>query len=323
MTATGLMLQARFSDLDEFAGALRHDDVEVVRLGHSGSVNGVDLVMLPDMLLRIGHQATHWDCIARAPDDALSVIVSWGYGDRVKVYGQDMQDGSFSLSGPGTEYVSSVKGSGSYMFLPIPLKLLDERMLGDTRGDVLSTGFKMVGESNPSAYAMLRNTLAMMQRTAAAAPVSGVDERLRGNLQNALMNALHYIITPALSKEASVPRSYVQRTRMFRQVTEHLRHTDAASLNVVNLCRSLHMPEPALRALFLEFAGLAPDEFLLRLRLQRMRHALRLSLVPALDVRGAALDAGFCDVEKAAQVYTALHGDAAGLLLPGSGKVAA
>lgn len=317
------MLQARFSDLDEFAGALRHDDVEVVRLGHSGSVNGVDLVMLPDMLLRIGHQATPWDCIARAPDDALSIVLSWGYGDQNKVYGQEMQDGSFSLSGPGTEYVSSVKGSGSYMFLPIPVKLLDERMLGDTRGDVLSTGFKLVGGSSPSAFAMLQNTLAMMQRTAATAPVSGVDERLRANLQNALMNALHYIITPALSKEELRPRSYMQRTRMFRLAVDHLRFTDAASLNVLNLCRSLHVPEPALRALFLEFTGLAPEQFLLRLRLQRMHHSLRMHLVPALDVRSAALDAGFCDVDKAAAVYQAVHEGSTELLSTALGKAAA
>jgi AraC-like DNA-binding protein len=317
------MLQARFSDLDEFAGALQHDDVEVVRMGHSGAVNGVDLVMLPDMLVRIGHQATPWDCIARSPDNALSIVFTWGYGDKAKVYGQDARDGSFSLSGPGTEYVSTVKSSGNYMFLPIPAQLLDERLLGDVRGDVLTTGFKLVGEATPSAYAMLRNTLAMMQKAAASAPVSGVDERLRLNLQNALLNALHYIITPALSKEELVPRSYVQRTRLFRLASEYLRHSDAGSLSVLNLCRSLHMPEPALRALFLEFTGLAPDEFLLRLRLQRMHHALRMHLVPALDLHSAALDVGFCDVDKATAVYQAVHGGATELRLPGSAKAAA
>lgn len=301
--AQGLMLQARFSDLDEFAGALRHDEVELVDLGRSGGLNGVDLVLLPDMLARIGHQATPWDCIARSPDNALSIVFSWGYSVTPRVYGQALGEGAFSLSGPGTEYVSSVKGSGRYLFLPIPLHLLDERMLGEARGDVLRTGFKQVGTADPAASAMLRNTLAMLTRHGAETPVSEVDERLRRNLQNALLSAVHYVIAPTLATTEREPRSFVQRTRMFRTASEFLRHAEPATLNVFALCHALHVPLPALRALFQEFTGLSPEEFLVRFRLQRMHRALRTMSPTAETVRDAALDAGFCETARAEQVY--------------------
>lgn len=313
--AQGLMLQARFRDLDEFAGALRHDDVELVKLGHSGGLNGVDLVMLPDLLVRIGHQATGWDCLARTPDGALSMVLAWGYQDRARIYGRDFADGSFSLSGPGTEFVSTVSGAGNYLFLPIPVHLLDERMLGAARGDALSAGFKTVGDASPSAFAMLRNTLDQMKRAAERDPVNAVDERLRRNLQNALLTAVHYVIGPALATADQVPRSFLQRTRVIRRAFDQLRSMEAHAMSVMALSRELRMPEPALRILFQEFTGLGPNEFIQRLRLQRMHKALRTGLLSGPDaIRQAALDAGFCDVDRVGMVYRGLHpeaGDAA------------
>jgi AraC-like DNA-binding protein len=168
---------------------------------------------------------------------------------------------------------------------------------------VLKPGFKMMGQASPSALAMLLNTLDMMQR-AAANPLAGQDERLRRNLQNALLNALHYVITPELARSEHVPRNFIQRTRLFRRAFDHLRVQPPHAYSVMDLCRELHVPEPAMRAVFLEFTGMGPAEFIQRLRMERMRRAWRASAGTDQDLRDAVLDAGFNEVEKARELLS-------------------
>ncbi len=303
------MHQFRFSDLDEFSGALKHDSVEVVRLGPSGGLNGVDLIELPDMLVRLGHQETAWDCFAQTPDDALSIVLIWGYGDEARMYGTAAQDGTFTLSGPSSEFVSSVRSKGDYIFLPIPAKLLDERMLGDAAGDVMRSGFNLVGQASPSSMAMLRGTLEAMQHNAVALHGGVVDERMHRNMQNALLTAMHYVIRPELMRSDAQTKGLAQRTMMFRTALEQLRSSEARPMDVFHICERLGISEPELRALFLEFAGVHPIDMLQRFRMQRVHKVLLAGLEHPLAVVEAALNAGFWDMGRFNTEYLRVYGE--------------
>src|SRR4051812_28510578 len=78
---------------------------------------------------------------------------------------------------------------------------------------------------------------------------------------------------------------------------------------IVDLCRAAHVSERTLRNAFHEMHRLSPKKYLIRLRLEEARRALRLARGARGAVTRVATDCGFYELGRFASAYRHLFGE--------------
>jgi AraC-like DNA-binding protein len=114
----------------------------------------------------------------------------------------------------------------------------------------------------------------------------------------------------AISLSSSTPtRSRLSRPQIVRRIEEFMRDHAGEAIHMSQLCRAVGVSERSLRNACNAVCGTSPKRFLVRRRMEAVRHALTSARPREATVTRIATDHGFFELGRFAATYTAIFGE--------------
>ena len=301
-----------FAEIDQFAQAIRHEDVEILQPVAGRFSNRVLLIPLAGTLVRYGTHPNPFLCSATALPGHVSVVLDTVSQGPTLQNGQPIFEAqALGLHGSGAEHFSR-SSPGEYFYAPFP-EAQFQAVWRAVTGQETAIGpgqFRRVRPDRRRWQALLK-TIEAIRIQAEDAPEAFGEPAMRAAVEGSLLNAL--VLAAAADQESrqpASPRSFAgERPAIVRRAQEYLRAHGHTPVYLLELCEATGVGERTLRAAFLEQCGMGPMRFLKLRRLHLVRQALRDASPTATAVKKVALDNGFWDLGRFAVEYRQLFGE--------------
>jgi AraC-like DNA-binding protein len=112
-----------------------------------------------------------------------------------------------------------------------------------------------------------------------------------------------------LSSSATPIRSRLSRPQIVRRIEEFMRDHAGEAIYMAQLCRAAGVSERSLRNACHTVCGTSPKRFLVRRRMEEVRHALASAHPRGSTVTRIATDHGFFELGRFAASYSAIFGE--------------
>ena len=290
------------ADLDQFAEALQHDGVEMIKLHQGEDGDRIELVQLPGLLLRYGTHGSHFHCVGETFQDHVTFVVPRGYDERMRYLGMAMGSDGVLFQGPGEEH-HSIAPSGGFLYLPVPLAPFMEQarhLLGEEL-PWRTTGLRL-DAAEAGTQDVHRFVDALLERVR-----QGCEAQEAEDLEDRLLRLLTRLWEP--STEQLPQECHAERLARFQRARDWIMDHLDQRFRLHELCAAVGLAERTLRDLFQEFAGMAPIPYIRCLRLHRAHRLLKTSTPDGMSVKYAALDSGFLELGRFSGQYRALFGE--------------
>jgi len=301
-----------FTECDQFAEAVRHEDLEVVQTERGKFSNQVLLIPMEETLVRYGTHPNSWLCSATASRGHVSIVLDTVSAGPTIQNGQAIYEAqALGLHGSGAEHFSR-SSPGEYFYAPFPEERFQNAWRAATgQESAIRPGeFRRVRPEGPRWRALL-DTIAAIRHRAETASASWDNLSMRAATERALLNAI--VLAVAADQQCTrSPRPRVsacERSAIVRRAQEHLRAHASAPVYVLDLCAATGVNERTLHDVFLKQCGMAPMRYLKLRRLHQVRRSLHDAEPGAASVKAAALENGFWDLGRFAVDYRALFGE--------------
>jgi AraC-like DNA-binding protein len=301
-----------FSECDQLAQAIRHEDVEVVPTKSGCFRQEVILTPLAGTVVRYGRHDGPWLCSATAPRGHVSMLLDTISSGPTMQNGQPIYEAqALGLHGPGAENFS-VSSPGEFFFAPFPEHEFHDAWRTATGGGrmIAACEFQRIRPEG-SRWATLLETIAAVRQLAVEKPMLWRNPEQREAMERSLLSAsVLAIASGAQRTNRQKPRiSTRDHASVLRRALEHLRENVDQPVYTLDLCASADVSERTLRTVFREYFGMGPMHYLKLRRLQQVRRALCTESPEESSVKSIALTHGFWELGRFAVEYRHLFGE--------------
>jgi AraC family ethanolamine operon transcriptional activator len=301
-----------FTECDQFAEAIRHEDAEILPTESGCFHQEVILMPLAGTVVRYGRHDGPYLCSATASREHVSVVLDPVSSGGTAQNGQAIYEAkALGLHGPGAEHFS-VASPGEYFYAPFPERQFHDAWRTATRGErTIGAGeFQRICPEGPRWKALLE-TIAAVRHLAVKHPEVWRDPRQRAAMERSLLTAC--VLAGASDPQRTVahtdrpsPRDHA---RVLRRALAHLHELAEQPVYTLDLCASADVSERTLRTVFREYFGMGPMHYLKLHRLQQVRRALCADSPTDSSVKSIALTHGFWELGRFAADYRRLFGE--------------
>jgi AraC family ethanolamine operon transcriptional activator len=301
-----------FTECDQFAEAIQHEDAEVLPTESGCFHQEIILMPLAGTVARYGTHDGSWLCSGTASRGHVSVVLDTVSSGPTMQNGQPIYEAqAFGLHGPGAEHFS-ISSPGEYFFAPFPEREFQDAWRTATRGDrIIGAGeFQRICAEGPRWKALLE-TIAAVRHLAMKQPEVWHDPRQRAAMERSLLSAC--VLAGASDPQCTAahtdwlsPRDHA---RVLRRALAHLQEHAEQPVYTLDLCASTGVSERTLRTVFREYFGMGPMHYLKLHRLQQVRRALCSHSPVTPSVKSIALAHGFWELGRFAADYRRLFGE--------------
>jgi AraC-like DNA-binding protein len=301
-----------FTECDQFAEAIRHEDAEVLPMGSGCFHQEVILMPLAGTTVRHGRHDGSWLCSATASREHVSVVLDTASSGPTMQNGQPIYEAqALGLHGPGAEHFS-VSSPGEYFFAPFSEREFRDAWRTATGGErtVGAGEFQRIRPEGPR-WKTLLETIAAVRKLAVNEPGLWHEPAQREAMQRSLLSAsVLAIASDPQRNQGQTPRiSTYDHPRVLRHALEHLHEHAGRPVYALDLCASANVSERTLRTVFREYFGMGPMHYLKLRRFQQVRRALCTDSHGASSVKAIALTHGFWELGRFAVEYRRLFGE--------------
>jgi len=301
-----------FAECDQFAEAIRHEDIEVVQTVGGRFSNQIFLIPLVGTLVRYGCHQSPWLCSATALPGHVSVVLDAASEGPTLQNGQAIYEAqALGLYGSGAEHVSR-SSPGEYFYAPFPEARFQTAWQAATgqEASVRTGEFRRVRPEGRRWQALLE-LIAALRHQAEHAPDAFRDPTIRGAVERSLLSAVVLAVAADQDQTTSPANQTSARSRfaLVRRAQAHLRAHAHEPVYVLDLCAATGVSERTLRDAFLEQCGMGPMRYLKLRRLHQARRELHAAASAATSVKAVALTNGFWELGRFAVEYRQSFGE--------------
>jgi AraC-like DNA-binding protein len=311
-TAAPGVVALEFAECDQFAEAIRHEDIEVVQTVGGRFSNQIFLIPLAGALVRYGCHQSPWLCSATALPGHVSVVLDAVSEGPTLQNGQAIYEAqALGLYGSGAEHVSR-SSPGEYFYAPFSEARFQAAWQAATGQEtpIRADEFRRVRPEGRRWQALLE-LIAALRRQAEHAPDAFHDPIIRGAVERSLLSAVVLAVAADQDRTKAPANRTSTRSRfaLVRRAQEHLRAHAHQPVYVLDLCAATGVSERTLRDAFLEQCGMGPIRYLKLRRLHEVRRTLRATAPETTSVKAVALANGFWELGRFAVDYRQSFGE--------------
>ncbi len=227
--------------------------------------------------------------------------------------GREIQPGQLLAAEPGTEMELVVEAGYESVALLVAPEEFEKHLRdrGRAEGVRAARGIEIRG-SGVTSRELFRLGRRVARAAAARPEVFDRGARVRAGVTLELLEKLLTILDSVdRVQDGSTRREQTRQnySRITKAAEDYALARAAEPLSVTDLCRETGASERTLQYAFQEILGLSPISYLIRLRLHRVRRALRTATDPRTRVSSVAMDWGFWHFGDFSQAYRECFGE--------------
>jgi len=294
-----------FGSFDELRGQLRGVDLEIIPL-RAGPVSGETKALVGQSFTFTSGKFMS-DHRFRGTTHASHVLLGMHYGRKGYAYYESVEGmaGDLTLHQPMRENFGSMRGTYEYSALSMDRAELARIADGVVGGDLLFESSALLRAPAPVAE-LCCAALAELSH-AAFRPASIQGKARVERLKRAL--AYPYLLVAAYGHPEPGDPVHETKASIVRRAEAWLDNEPRQSVHVIDLCRALGFPLRTVQRAFHETLGIGPAHYLTRYRLHAVRQVLLQCDPFTAKVSDIALDHGFWELGRFADIYRETYGE--------------